>query len=418
MLPDTEGHLRYCFTPIMGYIVDTLEAAMLACVGGKTSPVTMAMYKHFGDPFCHEPRTAATTLAQIAVAKSKADPADLVAFFHAAQHFRLNGVSNPFWRNFPLSCPGAFITPELLHYLHKECWDHDVWWCLNIISEAEVDFQFSLLQPTVGSCHFKGGISKLKQVTGRVHHDVQCYLVGIIGVAALSEVIAAILALMDFWYRVQAYHISNTDIHLISASLDEFHANKHAILEHGGHQGKGNKIIDNWYIPKLELMQSIAPSIKCVWATIQWTMDTTEHAHVSKIKTPARSTNNNNYDPQICHYLDRAEKCRVFELATSLHEQQAMQDQRGFLDDGRSEEEKSDASDGTSDEDDVPRPLGGVRPAGLAHPVTNYFTIATRLSSTETGSTPFPLRSFIAGSAAVNLSYSPSLRQISINEAA
>ena len=97
MLPDTEGHLCYCFTPIVGYIVDTPEAAMLACVGGKTSPVTMAMYKHFGDPFRHEPWTAATTLAQIVVAKSKANPADLVAFFRTAQHFCLNGVSDPFW---------------------------------------------------------------------------------------------------------------------------------------------------------------------------------------------------------------------------------------------------------------------------------------------------------------------------------
>ena len=255
-------------------------------------------------------------------------------------------------------------------------------------------------------------------MTGCVHRNVQRYLVGIIGVAAPSEVITAICALMDFQYHVQAYHISNTDIHLISASLNEFHANKHAILEHGGCRGKGNKIIDNWYIPKLELMQSIVPSIKCVGATIQWTADTTEHAHVSEIKTPARSTNNNNYDPQICCYLDCAEKCRVFELATSLCEQQAMQDQRGFSDDGRSEEEKLDASDGTSDEDDVPRPLGGVRPAGLARPVTDYFTIAACLSSTETGSTPFPLHSFIAGSAAVNLSYSPSLRRISIDKAA
>ena len=253
------------------------------------------------------------------------------------------------------------------------------------------------------------GLSGERETEVICSESIQHYLVGIIGIATPSEVITAIHALMDFQYHVQAYHISNTDIHLISASLDEFHANKHAILEHGRRQGKGNKIINNWYIPKLELMQSIVPSIKCVGATIQWTADTTEHAHVSKIKTPARSTTNNNYDPQICCYLDCTEKCRAFELATSLCEQQAMQDQCGFVDDGRSEEEKLDASNGTSDEDDPPCPLGGIRPAGLVCPVTNYFTITARLSSTETGSTPFPLHSFIAGSAVVNLSYSPSL---------
>ncbi|KAG2138549.1 hypothetical protein DEU56DRAFT_945088 [Suillus clintonianus] len=49
------------------YIVDTLEAIMLATIGGKTSPVTMASYKQFGDPFLHEPQTGSTTLAQLAV---------------------------------------------------------------------------------------------------------------------------------------------------------------------------------------------------------------------------------------------------------------------------------------------------------------------------------------------------------------
>ncbi|KAI6157181.1 hypothetical protein BKA82DRAFT_4009611 [Pisolithus tinctorius] len=51
MLPDSLGHMQYCFTPITGYITDTPEAAMLTAVGGKTSPITMAMYKQFGDPF-------------------------------------------------------------------------------------------------------------------------------------------------------------------------------------------------------------------------------------------------------------------------------------------------------------------------------------------------------------------------------
>lgn len=234
MLPDAKGDLYYCFTPVAGYIADTPEAAMVACVGGKTSPVTMAMYKQFGDPFRHEPRTATTTLAQLSVVESKADPDDLPAFFREAQRFRLNGVSKPFWRDFPLSCPSIFITPELLHYLHKEFWDHDVQWCLNIIGEEELDFRFSVLQPTVGSRHFKGGISKLKQVTGRVHRDVQRYLVGLIAGAAPSEVTAAIRSLMDFRYQVQAYLISDADIRLISAALEDFHANKHAIIEHGG----------------------------------------------------------------------------------------------------------------------------------------------------------------------------------------
>ncbi|KIJ59337.1 hypothetical protein HYDPIDRAFT_100872, partial [Hydnomerulius pinastri MD-312] len=231
MLPDPQGHLRYRFTPIAGYIADTPEAAMLATIGGKTSPVTMAMYKQFGDPFRHKSCTASTTLAQLAVAKSKAEPSNLQAFFREAQRFHLNGVSDPFWRDFPMSCPSTFLTPEPLHHLHKEFWDHDVKWCLNAVGEAEVDFRLSVLQPTARFCHFKGRISKLKQVTGRVHRDIQRYIVGIITGIPSSQFVTVICALMDFQYRVQAYHIDDDDLRLISSALATFHANKQSILD-------------------------------------------------------------------------------------------------------------------------------------------------------------------------------------------
>ncbi|KAF8551904.1 hypothetical protein OG21DRAFT_1417128, partial [Imleria badia] len=65
---------------------------------------------------------------------------DLQVFFHEAQQFYLNGVSNPFFHNFPLSCLHSFFSLKILHKLHKEFWDHDVKWCLNLIGASEVDF--------------------------------------------------------------------------------------------------------------------------------------------------------------------------------------------------------------------------------------------------------------------------------------
>ena len=166
MLPDPDGNMQYCFTPLISYIANTPEATMITCVGGKMSPVTMAIYKHFGDPFCHEPQTASMTLTQLHIVQSKAHSSNLQAFFYEAQCFRLNGISKPFFRNLPLSCPSSFLMPEMLHYLHKECWDHNVKWCLNVIGDSELDFQLFIMQPIAGYCHFKSGISKLKQVTG------------------------------------------------------------------------------------------------------------------------------------------------------------------------------------------------------------------------------------------------------------
>ncbi|KAG1896847.1 uncharacterized protein F5891DRAFT_1192500 [Suillus fuscotomentosus] len=78
---------RYCFTALMSYITDTPEAMMLAVIGGKTSPVMMAMYKQFRDAFHHEPQTKSMMIAQLAVVCSRADPNDLEAYFHKAHKF-------------------------------------------------------------------------------------------------------------------------------------------------------------------------------------------------------------------------------------------------------------------------------------------------------------------------------------------
>ena len=65
-MSDPYGSLQDCFTPLAAYIVDTPEAALIAGIGGKTSPVTMVSHKQFGDPFKHEPRTASTMLTSVA----------------------------------------------------------------------------------------------------------------------------------------------------------------------------------------------------------------------------------------------------------------------------------------------------------------------------------------------------------------
>ena len=60
-------------------------------------------------------------------------------------------------------------------YWHKMFWDHDAQWCIHTVGPAEIDFRFSILHPHTGFQQFLEGISKLKQVTGREHWDIQCY---------------------------------------------------------------------------------------------------------------------------------------------------------------------------------------------------------------------------------------------------
>ena len=99
MMADPRGYSRFCFTALASYMVDTPEAAMLAGVAGKTSHLTMANYRHFGDPSRQEPRTASTTLAQLAALATTINPLNLPAYIPTAKAIRLNGVHLPFWRD-------------------------------------------------------------------------------------------------------------------------------------------------------------------------------------------------------------------------------------------------------------------------------------------------------------------------------
>ena len=171
MMSDPVGNIRYCFTPLVSYIVDTPEACMLACVHNNTSPVTTATYKEFGDPQRHPPCTSATTMCQLA--SIECDFLDVDEFFAKCEQLQLSGVSHPFWRNWLHAEPYQFLTPKSLHEWHRKFWDHDVRWCIQALGAAELDFHFSILPLITGLHHFSAGITKLKQVGGRAQRDIQ-----------------------------------------------------------------------------------------------------------------------------------------------------------------------------------------------------------------------------------------------------
>ena len=200
MMADPCGYSRFCFTALASYIVDTPEASMVACVAGKTSHLTMADYRVFGDPVRQEPRTASTTLAQLSALSTSFNPLDLSTYLPAAKSIRLNGIHLPFWRDWTFesptqtleSDPCQFLTPEPLHHWHKQFWDHDVKWAVRVVGGDEFDFRFATIQPIVGFKHFKDGLSKLKQVTGRAHREAERFFICIIAGKAPPHFVIAL----------------------------------------------------------------------------------------------------------------------------------------------------------------------------------------------------------------------------------
>ena len=138
MMPNPLGNLHYCFTPLVSFIADTPKACMVACVQGQTSPVTIATSKNFGDHDRHKPCTAALTLCHLHFISHLV--ADIKAYFQACEPYHLSGVDLPFWHDWLYANPNQFLTPEALHYWHRECWDHNVRWCRFALGDEEIDF--------------------------------------------------------------------------------------------------------------------------------------------------------------------------------------------------------------------------------------------------------------------------------------
>ncbi|KAL4061952.1 hypothetical protein J3A83DRAFT_4072564, partial [Scleroderma citrinum] len=189
-------------------------------------------------------------------------------------------------------------------------------------------------------------------------------------------------ALMEFWYFSQAPAITSITHDKIKCALQEFHDHKHAIIEGGLCCGQQtNAILEHWHIPKLKLMQSVAPSIECISSLLQWSADTTEHAHIEVIKDPASATNNHNYESQICWYLDW------------LH---------------------NDSDAESTQEDIADSPVAVLDEIWTAQQGrTNFFNVATQLAADLNPTLLF--LTFIAGLTAIHLNSSPSLHCIPID---
>jgi hypothetical protein len=325
-MSDHVGDVRYCYTPIVGYIADTPEAGALVGVSGKTSHLTHAFGPHFGDDFRHPPRTASDIISPLLSLSSSIDPWDLALYTKEARNlYRLNGVDKPFWRDWTLPNgippnPHQIFPIEILHHFHKFFWDHEVKWCIRALGEGEIDFRFALLQPRCGYRRFPAGISTLKQVTGREHRNIQRHILGVIAGAAPLEFIVCIRALLDIRYLAQMHRVTTDVLEEIGAALRTFHTYKNIIISHQYRVGKGKKPISHFEIPKLELLQSVVASIQWSGSLPQWSADSTEHSHGKFVKKPKSRTNGNEYYSQICRLLDREEKARMFNIATAIHE--------------------------------------------------------------------------------------------------
>ncbi|KAG2029272.1 hypothetical protein BDR03DRAFT_936857 [Suillus americanus] len=104
------------------------------------------------------------------------------------------------------------------------------------------------------------------------HQDIQHTIVLMLWGIASSGFICAVQAMIDFIDLAQNPLPSESSIASMTQALQDFHDNKQAILDTEARQGKSGAK-DDFFIPKLELMQSFARAISHVGTLMQWTAD-------------------------------------------------------------------------------------------------------------------------------------------------
>jgi len=322
VMSDPAGLQHVCHTPLASWIADLPEQRMLACVLGNQSPFSTATHDEFGDDYEHPRRTRDHTLQRIRHACLQTIPTFIPAFLKTCQPLGLNGVHQPFWRDWGDADPSRFLTPDALHAWHKFVFDHALKWVINIMGGNELDRRMSAIQPRVGVRHWRNGISKLKQITGREHRDLQKVLVVVAAGAVPASVLRAIRALIEFVFQAQSLLLYDEHLHALGEALREFHTFKNAIVNAGGRLGK-NGPIAHFKIPKLEGLWRVAWNARMMGAPYQWTSDITERCHITHVKTPYRRSNRRNFHEQCVRYMDRIEKMRLFGLYTSLKSNRA-----------------------------------------------------------------------------------------------
>ncbi|KAG2087600.1 uncharacterized protein F5147DRAFT_781249 [Suillus discolor] len=314
-MPDPSQYIRYIFTPLIAHVCDLPEASMIAAVSKNVSPITMVTQDKFGDGILYPPCTGKHTLQLIHEIAKEIDPWDLDKFQKAAKAAHLSGVHMPYWLDWSFSCPSVFLPGEVLHTLHKFFADHPLKWIKEIVGKTELDTHFITQHKWVGTHHFTKGITHVNQMTGCEHRHIQRTIVASISGAAPPRFVRAICALIDFFYYAQNPVHSPESLQSMVQALSDFHAFKDAIVEAEARRGKkGAK--EDFFIPKLELLQSFRGTIERLGTLMQFLADMTERLLITHCKDLFARTSRrvNDFTEQCVRILNRQESMELFNL--------------------------------------------------------------------------------------------------------
>ncbi|KAG1805845.1 uncharacterized protein BJ212DRAFT_1449522 [Suillus subaureus] len=307
-MPDPSRYICYVFTPLIAHVCDLPEASMIAAVTKNASPLTMAVQGDFGNGTLHPPRTGKHTLQCIVNISCKVDPWDLDKFQKAAKAVNLSGVHMPYWRDWIYTCPSISLASEILHTCFNFFADHPLQWTKEAVGAHKLDNHFIVQHKRVGTRHFTKGVTHVKQMTGHEYREIQCTIVALIAGTASPQFVHAIRAIVEFIYLAQNSVHSPETLQSMEQALSDFHVCKGAIIEAEARKGKKG-VKEDFFIPKLELLQSFKGTVQRLGTLMQFSADTTEHLLITHCKDLFSQTAR-----QSKNFTEQCESMEIFDL--------------------------------------------------------------------------------------------------------
>ncbi|KDN34370.1 hypothetical protein RSAG8_12536, partial [Rhizoctonia solani AG-8 WAC10335] len=253
--------------------------------------------------------------------------------------------TRPFWECDPNVDIGSFLTPDLLHQVHKGVMkDHLIKWVTEILGKSTVDERYTTMPEAHGLRHFKNGISTVSQWTGRELKEMVKVLLPVLSDAD-PRVVRAARALMDFMYLAHSPSLTDDDLDAMEDALRTFHDHKDVF------QALGAVTTDKGFhgIPKVHMISHYVHLIRQLGTPDGYNTETSERLHIDFAKMGYCASNKINATKQMALYIQRLEAIAMHQAY--LNEQERL-DVQGAVSEDIEDDDWWDAWYDDDDDDD------------------------------------------------------------------
>lgn len=311
-----------------GHIADFPEQGTIVCRKYGSSPISQANKMQLGDPDPHPFRTREVILNDIkevtarlssqgfeepmlSASKSRQDYLQqmtkyLKKYRVIAREIGVNCVTKPYWEDWFSVEPWQIVVPDPLHQWFKLFIDHLFDWAKSLLTPAEVDKRLEVLQPHPGFRHFRNGVTRYRQHTGREQRDLLRCIVGILhGHPQIPEKVMKVFrSFADFVYIGQYKSHSLKTLEYMQVALQVFHKNKHSVA----HLRDGAQQQREFWIPKIEAMHHTTSLIITRGSVPQYSTEQVEAGHQPTKQVYGATNKKEGFPAQMCCRLDGKEK--------------------------------------------------------------------------------------------------------------